>query len=104
MLQRYRRQQRARFLHLGTRLLLFTLLEINAVWMLWHEQIVAGLFLAVVGGTMLLAQRVQNWITRWSFRKSPYRDEHLTIELTDEGYRAHSPKQDVRLNWSVFTK
>ena len=104
MFQRYRRQHRARFSGLAIKFLSFILLMPIAIWMLWRGYVFIGAFLAVLGISMFFAHHLDYWLARRSFKKSPYRDEHLTIELTDQGFHALSEKQDVKLSWSVFTK
>ena len=37
-------------------------------------------------------------------RKSPYENDELTIQISEDGYHATSSKQDVKLQWNAFTR
>lgn len=101
--RRYRRQHRGRYASLALKLLALALLAPVAVWLVKQGHIAVGVVFAALGVFMFLAHHVDHWLARRSFRRSPYRDEDLTIEFSEAGFHAQSPKQDVRLRWSAFT-
>jgi len=103
-LQRYRRQHRGKYVGLAIKLVALALLAPLAIWMFWHGHVVIALFFAALSIFMFLAHHVDYWFARRSFRKSPYRDEDVTIEFSDAGFHARSPKQDTKLQWSAFTR
>lgn len=102
--QRYRRQHRGRYVGLAIKLLALAGLAPIAIWMFWQGHIVIGILFAALSVFMFFAHHIDFWLARRSFRKSPYRDEDVTIELTEAGFHARSPKQDTKLQWSAFTK
>jgi len=102
--KRYRRQHRGRYVGFAIKLIALVLLSPMAIWMFWQGHVVVGVFFAVFSMFMFFAHHVDYWLARRSFRKSPYRDEDITIELTEAGFHARSPKQDTKLQWSAFTK
>ena len=101
---RYRRQHRGRRIGFLIKLFALALLAPITVWMFWKEQIVIGLFFTMLSVFMFFAHHIDYWLARRSFRKSPFRDDEVTIEFSDAGVHALSPKQDSKLQWSVFTK
>src|SRR5688572_9933697 len=103
-MKRYRRVHRSRYVILAIKLMAVTLLVPLAGWMFWKDQLLVGVFLAALSGFMFVAHRVDYWLACRTFRKSPYRDDELTIEFTDAGFHAYSSKQDMALQWSVFTR
>ena len=103
-LQRYRRQHRSRYVGLAIKLVALALLAPLAIWMFWQGHVLIGIFFAALGVCMFFAHHVDYWVARRSFRKSPYRDEDVTIQFSEAGVHALSPKQDTNLQWSVFTK
>jgi len=103
-LQRYRRQHRGRYVGLTIKLIALALLAPLSIWMFWQRQILIGIFFVALSVFMFFAHHVDYWLARRAFRGSPYRDEDVTIELTDAGFHARSPKQDTKLQWSAFTR
>lgn len=102
--QRYRRQHRGRYLGLAVKLFALPIFALSALALFWQGLFAIGLYF--LAGCMFLyfAHYMDAWYIRWSFRKSPYRDDNITIDFTDAGFHVHSPIQDVKLQWSVFTR
>ena len=103
-LQRYRRQHRARYVMLVIRVLAAVLLAPLTILTFWQGPVVIGVFLMALTVVMFFGHHVDYWCARRSFRKSPFRDEDVEIDFSDTGFHARSPKQDVKLQWSVFTR
>jgi hypothetical protein len=102
--QRYRRQHRGRSVILAIRLLAFPVLALVALALFWQGDIAEGLYFAAFIVFLFFAHHIDSWLIRRTFRKSPYRDDHLTIEFSEAGFHTHSPIQDTKLQWSVFTR
>lgn len=102
--QRYRRQHRGRYVGLAIKSLALVFLAPVAIWMFWREHILMGISFLALSVFMFFAHHVDYWLIRRSFRKSPYCDEDVTIELSDAGFHVRSSKQDSRLQWTAFTK
>lgn len=103
-LQRYSDQRRGRHVRLAIKLLALVLLAPHVVWMFWQEQFVIGVFFAALSVFVFFAHRVDYWFAQRVFMKSPYRDEDVLIEFTDDGFHSRSSKQDTKLQWSAFTQ
>jgi hypothetical protein len=103
-MKRYRRVHWSRYVIFAIKVVAVTLLVPLAVWMIWKDQLLVGIFLAALSGFMFVAHHVDDWLACRAFRKSPYRDDELTIEFTDGGFHARSSKQDTALQWSAFTR
>ena len=61
----------------------------------------------VLGGFVVLfafAPRLDNWLVRRRFRKSPYHDDDVVVRLTDDGIFLRGRAAETRLEWSVITK
>lgn len=103
-LQRYRRQHRGRYFDLTIKLLALVILVPLAIWSFWHGYIAFAVFFMALGVLMFIAHHADYWLVRRSFRKSPFRDEDATLEFTEAGLHARSPKRDIKIQWSAFTK
>ena len=102
--KRYKRQQWSRWLPLPLRLLVVVIFVAAGVWMLRKGDVVFGLFVVSYGAFLALAHHVDYWLARRSFRKSPFRDEVVTIEFAEAGVHSQSSKHDSQVQWSAFTK
>ncbi len=47
---------------------------------------------------------IDNAWAKLNFRSSRHADEHVTVTLSHDGFRAKSELQDVSLSWSAFTR
>lgn len=61
---------------------------------------VISVFLAL----LLFSRRFDEFIIARRFRKSPYRDERIRIQLSADGFTATGTKSNAQLSWAVFTK
>jgi hypothetical protein len=102
-LARYGRVKRARW---GKVLLCVLVLTVSAVLGVVLSASVWGPVAGVVlgGAYLMMVDRVQRWGIRRRFRRSPFCGEDLAFEFGEHEVRITSPQQDVRLQWSVFTK
>lgn len=100
----YRAQHRWRWVVLTARIAPAVLFGSVGVWSWFQGDWLLSLLLLGFCAFVFCTRWIGEWWTRWSFRKSPYCDEDLTIELTEAGFHAWSAKQDARLQWSAFTK
>ncbi|MBX3729836.1 MAG: YcxB family protein [Candidatus Sumerlaeia bacterium] len=109
LLDAFRHHQRqhsaARFMALAHRFSIGLCVVMGTVMLLMREWETALFFLVLVLilVSMLLLQ-IEEWVIRRQFRKSPFRDEDLTIEITEECYRGRSATQDARFQWPLFTR
>ncbi len=102
--QRYWRQNPRRGFHrlLGLTAALF--FAAVAVWQFCHGVFFNGVLMTAMSVYFLLFRRVISLLMLRRFRNSPFCDDDLTTELTEAGFHCHSAKQDVKLQWSVFSK
>ncbi|MBI4746934.1 MAG: YcxB family protein [Acidobacteria bacterium] len=47
---------------------------------------------------------IEEKIIRWRFVSSPYRNDRLTIEFSEDGFHGWSEIQNSTLHWGVFSK
>lgn len=52
---------------------------------------------------LVFAYRIDELLLRQRFRKSPYHDERIRIQLSAGGFTANSTKSNVQLGWAAFT-
>lgn len=104
VLRRYRQQHMTARTVLICKLVVLVVLIPSVVEMFLIRYSAVGLVLATLGVLFFLIRPVLEWFTARSFKKSPFYDEEIQIEITDDGYHATSPRQDVMLKWSAFTK
>jgi len=103
-LQRYRQQHRGRHVGLVIKLFALVILAPIALWLLREGYIMTGVLFLALCPFVFVAHHLDYWLARRSFSKSPYRDQDVTIEFTDQSFHSRSPKEDCKLQWSVFTK
>lgn len=103
-MKRIRAQSRTKVLGLVIKLTALAILAPMAFWLFHRGFRATGICFAIVGVFMFFAHHVDLWWAKRSFQKSPFLDDVLRIEFTAEGFHAKSEKQEVKLNWSVFTK
>jgi hypothetical protein len=65
--------------------------------------IVGGLCGAMVGA-LLLGWRIDAWLIRKRFRKSPFHDDEITFSVSESGSRVIARDSEVRIGWSKFTR
>ena len=102
--RRYRRQHRGRRAGLAVKVLGLLIFVPCAVALLCQGHLFLGIFLAFFSVFMFFAHRVDYWRARRAFRKSPFRDEEVAVELSEAGYHTLSPKHEMTLQWSAFTR
>lgn len=106
LLQGLARNIRAKRGRWGTRLLWILALTVFAVLGVALNTSVWAAAVAVVAGAayLMAMKRLQGCHIRRRFRKSPFCGEDLAFEFGEHEVRVTSPQQDVKLQWSVFTK
>lgn len=102
--RRYRRQHRARWVFLGLKVGAILLVAAVGGWALHLGNTLPGVVFLSLSLLLCFVHRVDDWWVRRALRKSPYADEVLRVEMDETSYRVTSPKQDVKLQWSVFTR
>ena len=75
-----------------------------AIFGFLHGPFGLGLFFVGLCFLLLFGHHIDLWLARRSLSKWAFRDETVTINFTDEGFHARSPKQETMLRWSSFTK
>ncbi len=103
-LKRYRLQHRGRLAVFGVKLVALLVFGPIAVLLALTGHAGAGAGLAAFSLFVFFAHHLDFWWAKHSFLKSPYLNDVLVIEFSEVGFHARSPKQDVKLQWSVFTK
>ncbi|MEM1293997.1 MAG: YcxB family protein [Verrucomicrobiota bacterium] len=53
---------------------------------------------------LLFSKVIERWMLIQSFRNSPFRNEQISIQLTDEGYIGEGTVGSTKLGWTAFTK
>ena len=61
-------------------------------------------FIATFLTLLVFARRLDEWVIGRRFRKSPYHDEHVRIQLSTEGLTTTTTKSSAQHSWAVFTK
>lgn len=100
----YRRQHRARWVFLVLKLLAILLVAAIGCWALYHEHTLPGVTLLCLSFLLCFVHHVDDWWVRRTVRKSPFLNEVLHVEMDDVSFRVTSPKQDVKLQWTIFTR
>jgi len=63
-----------------------------------------ALFFALLIVGAYQGHRIDEWLTRRRFRKSPYHDDPVRIEISDDGFWIRGSKGEARLQWAAFTR
>jgi hypothetical protein len=102
--RRFRLQHGGRWVMAAVKVLAVLLSAPLGIWALREGQVLLGIFFLVLCVLMFFAPHMDYWLVRRSFRQSPFRGEDVRIEFSDSGFHATSPKQDIKLQWSAFTR
>lgn len=103
MFRRYRRCQKLRRYAAFLKVVLgFFLIALIAVCVLAKTYLGASV-IAVFFALLVFAQRLDEWMIGRRFRKSPYRDERLKIQLSPEGFAVRGTITSAQLTWAAFT-
>lgn len=103
MFRRYRRSKR--LAPYATLLKVFLGLCLTGLMVLCvHGKIYgAAPILSVFLVLLIFARRIDEFRMGRRFRKSPYRDERIRIQLSADGFDAKGTKSSAQLSWAVFT-
>lgn len=103
MFRRYRRSKRpARYAMLLKVFLGICLAGLVVACVLAKKYFGASV-ISVFFALRVFAQRIEEWLIRRRFRKSPYHDERIRIQLSPDGFTANGTKSNIQLSWAVFT-
>ncbi|WP_197138574.1 YcxB family protein [Crateriforma conspicua] len=103
-LTRYRSQ------HLGRRIwrwvryaaaLVFLLVTVVGLFI---PQYVASIFMLALAVFMFFPHKVDDFLARRNFHKSPHCNTLQTVRFTDEGLHSSSENQDSTLKWTAFSR
>jgi hypothetical protein len=74
-------------------------------WFCWliRENWVASLAVAAVL-SLLFTWPLQKLAIRYKFRKSPFRNEEVTVNFDAQGAHVKGTVQDARVSWAVYTR
>jgi hypothetical protein len=103
-LRHYRLQHRARRPMIALKVLMTLPLAALAIFGFIHGPFGLGLFFVGLCLLLLFGHHIDLCLARRSLRKWAFRDETVTIDFTDDGFHARSPKQETMLRWSSFTR
>ncbi len=62
-----------------------------------------GIFGAIVGA-LLLGWRIDAWIIRRRFRKSPFHNDEIDFSMSESGSHVVGRNSEVRIGWATFTR
>jgi len=62
-----------------------------------------GIFGAILGA-LLLGWRIDAWLIRRRFRRSPFHNDEITFSISGSGSHVVGRDSDVRIGWSTFTR
>jgi hypothetical protein len=79
-------------------------LAILSVFAAIYDSTWMALFFIALIVLLLSGHCIDYWILKRRFRKSPYRNEHITITISDGGFHAIGGKSETKLTWEAFTK
>ena len=101
---RFRQQLRSRLWLCPLRLIGFVGL-VGLVGICLYDFVIAP---AVIFGAMLVVlvsgPKIDNWLMKRRFRRSPFHDGDFRITVTREGFASTGAKTRVELAWSAFTQ
>lgn len=103
MFDRYRRTTGSPRLMLVLRVAFTPLLLGCAVLAAVKGRPVIALYVGVFGLVLLFSSKLDEWLLRRGFRKSPFRNEPMRVELADEGLHAAGNVSSASLKWPAFT-
>lgn len=63
-----------------------------------------ALFFALLMVGAFQGRRLDEWLIRRRFRKSPYHDDSVRAEVTDDGLWAKGTKSESKLTWEAITR
>ena len=103
MFRQYRRSRKlARYVTLFKVVLGLCLVGVIAVCLFartFPGACVISLFLAL----LVFSPRIDEWLVTKRFRKSPYHNERVRIQLSPDGLLVQCTKSTSQLGWTVFT-
>lgn len=80
---------------------LFGICAIGAVS--YKFQILTIVTIGVIGA-LVLGWPIDSWLASNRFKKSPYYNDDLTVELSEEGFNSAGGNNKINLTWDAFTK
>lgn len=102
--KRYRRQSTWRLFALSVKAVGVVFFGFLCFLVMRGGDVVASLIFGALTVLILVAHHLEYALFRRAFKKSPYIDEVVLIEFTEEGVYIRSPKQNAQLQWSAWTK
>lgn len=86
------------------RLVASGIMAMFAVLSLGFGQWWLALFFALLILAAYQGRRLDEWLARRRFRKSPYYDDPVRVEVSDDGLWIKGLKSDTRLTWEAFSR
>lgn len=86
------------------RLAAVVMLGMLAVLVIGFGQWLLALFFALLIVGAYQGRRLDEWLARRRFRKSPYYDNQIRVEVSDDGVWIKGSKIDTRLTWEAFSR
>ncbi len=102
--QKYRKQHGTRCVFIAIKSVASILLVALVAFAVAHR--IWGLTIFLIALVILIfnGHRMDFWLFKRRFRKSPYRNENIIITLTADGFHAVGLKSNSKLTWAAFTK
>lgn len=100
---RYRQSGRKRWFTLTLRIFASAACIYQGYQCFQHGQMAFVIFFGSATLFFLFFPQLMNFIAKAQHRRSPYRNEDVHMEFTEEGVEIKSPTTDVQCRWSAFT-
>lgn len=105
---RFRQQARWRRVFLAVKWVVGVLLALLFAFAVYTgAQVPAAIFGGLLGavlGASLLGWRIDAWLIRKRFRKSPFHDDEITFSMSEAGAHVVGKDSEVHIGWSRFTR
>jgi len=103
-LKRHRDQHQQRLLRRALKAIGFLGLGALFAGFLYEKLIVPSLIFAFLLMLLAFSPQIDYWWAKRSFRKSPFYNSDVVIQLSEQGYLGRDANSRTQLGWPVFTK
>lgn len=74
------------------------------VFLLGRGRFVPAAIFGSIAAALCFFGRLNAWLLRRRFRRSPYHDDPITFSLSEGGAHAVGRDSDIRIGWATFTR
>lgn len=103
-MRRFRRQSQFRSLRLGLRAVGVPFMLFTAAVAFRHGDVAPAALMTGGGILAVFLTQLEDWRLRRAFRKSPYHNQPIVTQVSEEGILTTSPKSQAKLTWAAYTR